>query len=62
MYEQVYLCFINVEKGLLNKTGWGNLYAAYPCIENKASFIYPLEKAKSDALVITFWGQEIQRM
>ena len=28
---------------LLNKYGRGTLHVAYPCIENMAGFIYPLE-------------------
>ena len=38
----------------LKKTGWGTLYAASPCVDNMASFIYPFKKAVSDALWIIF--------
>ena len=55
--------FINCKMKMSTKqNGWGTLYAAYPSIENMASFIYPFEKAVSGALWIHFWGQEIQCM
>ena len=52
---------IIVKLCLLNKNGWDILYATYPRIENKTNFIYPLEKAASGALWISFWVQNIQR-
>ena len=55
--------FINRKNKMSIKyNGRGTLYAAYPCIENMASFEYLFEKAVSDALLIFFGGQEIQCM
>ena len=48
---------IIVKQCLLNKNGFGILL----CVENMASFIYPSEKAVSDAH-LAFWGREIQCM
>ena len=47
--------FINRKNKMSIKYSWrGTLYAAYPCIENMASFKYPFEKAVSEALWIIF--------
>ena len=54
MQKYIYVYIIIVKLYLLNRNGWGILYSPYRCIENKTIFIYPLEKALSDALWITF--------
>ena len=48
------MMIIIVKLYLLNRNGWTILYAIYRCIEDKASFIYPLEKSASGALWITY--------
>ena len=42
---EVYLCLSIVKRRLLNNNGWGDLYAAYPCIENMASFLTSVGKS-----------------
>ena len=44
------MLIIIVKLCLLDKNGYGISYATYSCIENKASFIFPFEKAVSGAL------------
>ena len=61
VYRSV-IMFTNCKKCILNKNGWGTFYTVYTCIENMTSVLYPVEKAVTDALWVTFLGQEIRCM
>ena len=63
MYAEVYLCLSIVKpKVYYIEKGGVALYAAYSCIENSTTFKYPWKITVTDALWVTFLGQEIQCM